>query len=72
MEHKCTKEQEITSIHSMVLNNSETLIRIDNAIRGNGRPGIMTDMAVLKNRVIGLIGLNVILIGGLLSLWFVK
>ncbi len=35
------KEKEITELHEM-------MTRIDKALRGNGKPGLFTDIAVLK------------------------
>ena len=64
-EHICNKEKEITEMHTMIT-------RIDSAIRGNGKPGILTGMAVMKNTICGIIALNVIIVSCIVGLWFGK
>ena len=60
--HYCTKEKELGEMHEM-------LTRIDEAIRGNGKPGLVTQMAVWKNTVLGLAGLCIMIVTGLIALW---
>ena len=60
--HECNKEKEITEIHRMVS-------RIDEALRGNGKPGLFTEFAVWKNTVAGLVAMNIVIIAGLVALW---
>ena len=62
VEHKCNKESEITEILTM-------LKKLDCSLRGNGKPGLFTEFAVWKQTVVGLIALDAIIIGGLVSLW---
>ena len=62
MEHKCTKEKEITEIYNM-------LKQIDIGLRGNGKAGLFTEFAVWKNTVAGLVALDVIIVAGLVALW---
>jgi len=45
------------------------LIKLDEALRGNGKPGLFTEFAVWKNTVAGLITLDIIIVGGLITLW---
>ena len=56
----CSKEQEISEIHAMCK-------RTDEAIRGNGKPGILTTIAVLKVTYIGLLAANVFVMKVLIS-----
>lgn len=60
--HVCTKEEKIDEMHAM-------LERIDKGLRGNGKPGLFTEFAVLKNTVIGLLAFDAIIIGGMMALW---
>jgi len=50
--HRCDRETEITEIHALCK-------RTDEAIRGNGKPGILTTLAVLKVTVVALLAANV-------------
>lgn len=43
-DHTCNKEREITEIHSM-------LMRIDEGLRGNGKPGLFTEFAISKQKL---------------------
>ena len=61
--HECDKADEIKEIHAMVT-------RIDKSLRGNGKPGLFTDMAVLKNTMAGLIAVNVVIIGAIIGMIF--
>ncbi len=61
-EHICNKEDEITAIHDICQ-------RLDAGLRGNGKAGLFTEFAVLKNTVAGLIALDLIIVVGLVSLW---
>ena len=61
--HECNKEKEITEIYTMVK-------RMDEGLRGNGKPGLFTEFAVWKQTVTGLIALNIIIVAGLIGLWF--
>jgi len=58
----CTKEQEISEIHAMCK-------RTDEAIRGNGKPGILTTLAVLKVTVIALVAANVFVLKFIVGSW---
>lgn len=61
-EHKCTKEEQLDRIELM-------LAGIDKGLRGNGKPGLFTEFAVWKNTVCGLVALDIIIVGGLITLW---
>jgi len=65
IQHKCDKEREISEMHEM-------MTRIDKALRGNGKPGLFTEFAVWKNTVLGILGLNVLILTGLIGLWLSK
>ena len=60
--HVCTEADRLERIEKM-------MIKLDEALRGNGKPGLFTQFAVWKNTVAGLVALDVIIIGGLVSLW---
>jgi len=60
--HVCTEADRLARIEKM-------MIKLDEALRGNGKPGLFTQFAVWKNTVAGLVALDVIIIGGLVSLW---
>ena len=61
-EHICTESNRLERIE-------KRLIKMDEGLRGNGKPGLFTEFAVWKNTVAGLIALNVIIVGGLITLW---
>lgn len=63
--HTCNKEQEITEMHEM-------LGRIDTAIRGNGKPGIMTQIAVMKVTLAAIVVLNGVIVKTLITDWASK
>ena len=60
--HRCNKESEISEIHAIVK-------RLDDALRGNGKPGLFTQFAVMKATMGGLIGLNFLFLIGLITMW---
>ena len=43
-DHTCTKEAEITRILMLTEQQATQLTRIDRALNGNGRPGIITEV----------------------------
>jgi len=61
-EHKCVRGKEIDEIHEMCT-------RMDQGLRGNGKAGLFTEFAILKNTVKGLIFMNVLIITALISIW---
>ena len=64
-EHTCNKEREITEMHEM-------LKGIDKALRGNGKPGIMTQIAVMKVTLAAIVILNGVIVKTLISEWAAK
>jgi len=61
-ENLCTESDRLERIE-------KRLIKMDEGLRGNGKPGLFTEFAVWKNTVAGLIALNVIIVAGLVTLW---
>ena len=59
---RCSQEDRIREIHEMIR-------VLDEHIRGNGKPGLTTQVAVLSLAVKGMIGLCVIIITGLVGVW---
>ena len=66
----CNKEVEIAEIHRAVNETKAICERLDEGLRGNGKPGLFTEFAVWKNTVAGLVALDIIIVGGLVALWF--
>ena len=56
--HRCDKEVEISEIHAIVKRLDTTTTSLDKALRGNGKPGLLTQFAVLKVTVVGLLACN--------------
>jgi len=63
--HICNKEAELTEIHDMVQN-------IDKAIRGNGKPGILTQLAVMKVTLGAVVALNFFVVKAALTDFLAK
>jgi hypothetical protein len=63
MPHECIHETRMLEMHEM-------LKRLDEGLRGNGKPGLFTQFAVWKNTVAGLVALNVIIVGTIVAMWF--
>lgn len=62
-DHVCTETQRLKNIEAICK-------RLDDSLRGNGKPGLFTQFAVLKATVGGLLGLNILIVTGLITLWF--
>jgi len=55
-DHLCNHEATIKDMH-------QRMIAIDERLRGNGKPGLMTEFAVWKTTVKGLIVVSMIIVG---------
>ena len=49
MNETTTTEQRLTKLETLTMQNSQNISRIVDAIYGNGKPGILTNIELMKN-----------------------